>query len=162
MSIYTQGFDEIEKLLDCTGSYENINMTDDHIQYSKDEISIVIGLNSLRMLLVDNNLFASITMVPVEVSAGSLVIPCETKLALYNTDFRKDVSGLYISSSETFQISTLYNFDFGILNSVVPKYLKVLERMSTSPKTAKKVHAPTLEAAIESVRTYAEMYAAEE
>lgn len=157
--IHIEGFDAlIEYLTNKSVVAHNITLTDDHIQYVKDDITIVVGFNSLRLLYVDNKKFASITMVPTEVQAGALMIPRETKLALYNTDFRKDVSTLYISGAETFQLSTLYDFDFGILKDIVPKYLEVLEVFQTAPKVDKKVHVPTLEAAIVSVREAAKQY----
>lgn len=159
MNIYTEGFDALLDFLSNSSSVaNNITLTEDHIQFVKDDITVIIGFNSLRLLVVDNKKFASIAMVPAEVTAGTLVIPCETKLALYNTDFRKEVSGLYISGAETFQMSTLYDFDFGILKEIMPKYLEVLEVLRTAPKTEKKVHTPTLEDSIESVRKYAKMY----
>lgn len=159
MNIYTEGFDAVlEFLRAASSSTTNITLTDDHLQYVKDDITVVIGFNSLRLLVVDNKKYASITMVPTEVHAGTLVIPCETKLALYNTEYRHEVSGLYISGAETFQMSTLYDFDFGILKDIIPKYLEVLEELVTSSKTEKKVHTPTLLSAIESVRKYTKMY----
>lgn len=156
---HIEGFNEIIDFLTSHSTLaHNVTITDDHVQYVKDSVTVVIGLNSLRLLFVDNDKFASITMVPTDVQAGSLVIPREMKLALYNTDFRKDVSSLYISGAETFQLSTVYDFDFGILKDIVPKYLEVLEVLKIAPKTDKKVHVPTLEAAIESVREAAKQY----
>lgn len=156
---HIEGFDAVLNFFQSQSTVaHNVTMTDDHIQYVKDDITIVIGFNSLRLLYVDNGKYASITMVPTDVQAGSLVIPRETKLALYNTDFRKDVSSLYISGAETFQLSTLYDFDFGILKDIMPKYLEILEVLQTAPKAQKKVHVPTLEAAIESVREAAKLY----
>lgn len=160
MNIYTHGYDSMLNFL-LGGSSSNLTLTDDHIQYVNGDITIVIGFNSLRCLFIDNKKFASITMIPAEVNAGSLTLQCETKFALYNSEFRHDFPGLYIDGGSTFQMSTLYDFDFGIIKDIMPKYLRVLEALVISSKTEKKVHQPTLQNAIESVRKYAKMYAEE-
>lgn len=156
--LYTSGYDAILEYVNGGRTAKTITRTNDHIQYSHDDITIVIGFNSLRMIIVDNDKAASITMVPAAISVGSLSLDCETTFALYNTEYRHTFGGLYIDGGETFQNSTVYDFDFGIVKSIVPKYLQVLEAMSLSPEMKPNVHATTLANAIENVRKYNKMY----
>lgn len=155
------GFDElISSVHKTNGASNTVSTTQDQIQYNNGDLTIVLGFGSLRVIVVDNDKSASITFTPVEIEVGTFKLDRGLQLSLYSTTYRDHRESMFIGGGELFQLSTLYDFDFGIVKEIVPKYLELLESLRDSSQESK-IHMETYELAVTAIRDLATKYAEE-
>lgn len=143
------GFDSLLNSING-GTQSTISTTQDQIQHNLGDLTIILGYGSLRLMVVDNDKSASIAFTPVDIEVGTFKLNKSLQLALYSTEYRETRESMFMGGGELFQLSTLYDFDFGIVKDIVPKYLELLKALKDSGEW-KKIHIETYEAALATI-----------
>jgi len=96
--------------------------------------TVIIGHDTLRLVYTNTDKTASVAFSPAKISVGSYVREVELNLSVMNDGYKNTYNRLHVDGGELFQLSTVYDFDFTILQDILAKYLELLKVMKTSDK----------------------------
>lgn len=96
--------------------------------------SVILGRDTLRLVVTDSDKNAIIAFNPTKVSVGSFERGIELNISIHESKLNESYSRLYIDCGELFQLSTLHDFDFVIVKEIYTKYLELLKVMKESTR----------------------------
>jgi|AGFT01.1.fsa_nt_gi hypothetical protein len=132
-----------------------VSVSGDITTLNTDDLTVIIGAGTLRLVYSDNAKNASIAINPAIVSVGSYERGLDLTLTVLESGFKTSYNRLYVDGGELFQYSTVHDFDFGIIPELMTKYLELLKEMKTSPRLVSKEF---IDQAIENVSEAVEAY----
>lgn len=110
-----------------------LTRTTEHIRVCANNSVVILALGSMRLVLADSEHNAYIVIQPVQIQEHG--IDKLVYITQFDDDFERTYDTLDINYGELFQYSTLYNYDFGIIEKLMPKYLEVLRNLLDSHLT---------------------------
>ncbi|UTS53728.1 hypothetical protein UES1_361 [Escherichia phage UE-S1] len=120
-----------------SGEYiASVTQTADQIQSSSSDCTVILGLHSLRLSIVNNidNTAIVITPCHIQNENGVYLHHMGTVFYIFNTNntletIVKEYNTLNIDPGELFQMSTLYSCDFTDTSHILPFFLEILKKM---------------------------------
>lgn len=139
-----------------TNTITGVNTAGTIHQLTVEHESIIIGQDTLRCSYSNNRKNAMISFTPCAVSVGSYQRDVELILQLPSSALKNEYSRLHIDGGELFQLSTVHDFDFVILQDILAKYLELLKVIKKSPR--RKTELQNVDEAIKNVSEAVELY----
>lgn len=126
-----------------TGS---ISINSDQIQSSTSDCTVIFGLHSLRLTIVNNIDNTAIVITPCDVlnENGMYLHHMGTVFYIFNTEENivKEYNTLNVDGGELFQLSTLNSCDFRDNSDVLPLFLKLIEGTDKLTQSYNKINVP--------------------
>lgn len=112
-----------------------VTITNDHLQCSTLNSTVVFGLHSLRLTIVNNidNTAMCITPCNVQDEHGVYLHHMGTSYFIFNEEkgVQKDFNTLCVDGGELFQMGTLYQCDFTDTSEVLPLFLDLIKNLGS-------------------------------
>ncbi|HEA3651710.1 hypothetical protein [Escherichia phage BF17] len=138
-------FDKIKSCLDGE-NITSVTQTADQIQSSSSDCTVILGLHSLRLSIVNNidNTAIVITPCHIQNENGVYLHHMGTVFHIFNTNENivKEYNTLNIDSGELFQMSTLYSCNFTDTSCILPFFLEIIKKMENLKREYNKEMVP--------------------
>ncbi|EHU8781185.1 hypothetical protein KZR87_001701 [Escherichia coli] len=141
-------FDKIKSCLDGE-NITSVTQSADQIQCSSSDCTVILGLHSLRLSIVNNidNTAIVITPCNIQNENGVYLHHMGTAFYIFNTNntletIVKEYNTLNIDPGELFQMSTLYSCDFTDTSRILPFFLEILKKMDNLNRQYNKKMVP--------------------
>ncbi|EMR6008462.1 hypothetical protein WJW27_005300 [Escherichia coli] len=138
-------FDKIKSVLG--GEHiTSVTQTADQIQCSSNDYTVILGLHSLRLTIVNNIDNTAIVITPCHIKNenGVYLHHMGTVFHIFNTNENivKEYNTLNIDSGELFQMSTLYSCNFTDTSRILPFFLEIIKKMENLKREYNKEMVP--------------------
>ena len=139
-------FKIIKEILNGSKNHSGSSFTSDQIQHSTKDCTVIFGLHSLRLTIVNNidNTAIVITPCNIQNETGVYLHHMGTVFYIFNTEENivKEYNTLNVDAGELFQLSTVNDCNFSDNAEVLPLFLSLLNNMEKLNTTYNKSDVP--------------------